>query len=181
MNTYEGMFLIDNDVVRSGWDRAKASVVGLIEKHGGSLVTARRWDERRLAYTIKKKNRATYLLSFFKLPHDAHAALNRDLEIQEFCLRHLILRHEGEVPEVELKASEIENEGTFEVPEPPDDAYDEADEPRESSDDDDDGSDDFGDDEPRNDGFKSGRPLPGAVRKPAEPKQPTETATTTEA
>ena len=110
MNTYEGMFLIDNDVVRSGWGRAKSEVTGLIEKHGGTIKTARRWDERRLAYPIKKKNRATFLLTYFELPHDAHASLNRDLEINETCMRHLVLRHEGEVPEEEVKQTAAEGD-----------------------------------------------------------------------
>lgn len=126
MNTYEGMFLIDNDVVRSGWPRAKSLVTDLIEKHGGSIVTARRWDERRLAYPIKKKNRATYMLSYFQLPHDAHALLSRELEIQESCLRYLILRHDEEITEEELKAAALEGDAEHTIPEPPEDSYDEV-------------------------------------------------------
>ena len=44
---YEGMFLLDNDLVREGWDGAKSTVTAALEKHGGKVHTARRWDERR--------------------------------------------------------------------------------------------------------------------------------------
>ena len=56
MSLYEGMFLIDNDTVRAGWASAKAVVTDLIAKHGGSVSSARRWDERRLAYPIRPQS-----------------------------------------------------------------------------------------------------------------------------
>ena len=52
---YEGMFLLDNEVVREDWKTAKALVTATIEKHGGTIHTARRWEERPLAYPIKGK------------------------------------------------------------------------------------------------------------------------------
>ncbi|MFT5478028.1 MAG: hypothetical protein ACI8Y8_003390, partial [Planctomycetota bacterium] len=33
---YEGMFLLDNQVVREDWKAAKALVTATIEKHGGT-------------------------------------------------------------------------------------------------------------------------------------------------
>ena len=122
---YEGMFLLDNDVVRAGWQQAKKSLCDLLAKHGGSVETARRWDERRLAYTIKKRNRATFLLAYFQLPNDAMAGLNRDLEIGELVLRNLIVSVEA-VPDEERKLAQAEEATDFVVPEPPaDDAVEE--------------------------------------------------------
>lgn len=115
---YEGMFLIDNDQVRAGWESAKALVTDGITKHGGTVHTARRWDERRLAYTIQGKNRATFLLCHYKMPADAIPSFLRELELREGVLRHLTLAVE-EVPEGEAALHEAEQAADFTVPEPP--------------------------------------------------------------
>jgi len=121
MALYEGMFLLDNDTVRAGWPGAKAVVTDLITKHGGNAVTARRWDERQLAYPIKGKGRATYLLVHFEMPGDSIPPFHRDLEIKDAVLRYLQLRAES-VPEEEHALAAAEVEADFSVPEPPDDA-----------------------------------------------------------
>lgn len=144
MRLYEGMFLIDNDVVRAGWREAKSAVTKLVTKHGGAVRSCRRWDERRLAYPIKRKRRATYLLTYCELPSTALAPLNRDLEINEAVLRHLLLRAE-EIPGRELELTAAEESRDFVLPEPPpDDHSDEEPEAREegSKSDDDDSDDD---------------------------------------
>jgi ribosomal protein S6 len=123
---YEGMFLVDNDEVRNDWNGAKALVTGTLEKHGGVIQTARRWDERRLAYPIKKKNRATYLLTYFELEPGASETLRRDLDLSEKILRYLILSVSA-VPEKELELTEAETAEGFTVPAPPDDDFREPD------------------------------------------------------
>jgi len=114
------MFLIDNDAVRSGWPTAKATVQEVVTKYGGSVTTARRWDERRLAYPINRRRRATFLLSFCELPADSIPSIRRDLDISEVVMRHQILRVD-EVPKEEFEFSEAEGAADFSVPEPPDD------------------------------------------------------------
>lgn len=115
---YEGMFLIDNDLVRSGWESAKGVVTGLLEKHGATVHTARRWDERALAYPIKGKRRATYLLTYFEFDGTQMPMLNRDLEITDGVMRYINLRRD-EVPASEREAAGKETEADFVVPEPP--------------------------------------------------------------
>ena len=118
MALYEGMFLISNDAVRADWASAKSIVTDLIAKHGGSVQTARRWDERQLAYPIQGRYRATYLLSFFEMHGDSIPAFHRELEIKEDVLRYLQLRAEV-VPEGEAELTEAEGASDFSVPEPP--------------------------------------------------------------
>ena len=57
------MFLLDNQVVRVDYKAAKAVVIDTLKKHGAEIVSARRWDERRLAYPIAGRQRATFLPS----------------------------------------------------------------------------------------------------------------------
>jgi small subunit ribosomal protein S6 len=119
---YEGMYLIDNAVVREGWDKAKSIVTGTLAKHGANVLSARRWDERRLAYPIKGRNRATFLLTYYHIAPDAIPAMRRDFELNESVLRSLEITVEA-VPagEAELVAAEATPE--FRVPTPPDDDH----------------------------------------------------------
>ena len=115
---YEGMFLLDNQAVRADWGQAKAAVTELLAKHGAKVVTARRWDERKLAYKIKGRTRATYLLAYFEAGAGGVNELRRDLELDERMLRYLIVAAES-VPADEIaKAAEETAEG-FVVPPPP--------------------------------------------------------------
>ncbi len=118
MALYEGMFLIDNDTVRAGWTGAKAVVTNSIAKHGGTVVTARRWDERQLAYSIRGRYRATFLLVYFEMPGDNIPGFHRELEIKEEIMRYLQVRAEV-VPEPEVALSQAEASADFTVPEPP--------------------------------------------------------------
>ena len=117
---YEGMFLLDNQVVRQDWSKAKSIVTDLLEKHGATIKTARRWDERRLAYPIKKRNRATFLLTYSEIPAEGIATLRRDLELSEDILRYLFLSTD-EVPEEEMDLTKAEGSDEFVVPLPPED------------------------------------------------------------
>jgi ribosomal protein S6 len=140
---YEGMFLLDNQVVREDWGRAKAVVTDALAKHGANVLSARRWDERRLTYPIRGRKRATYLLTYFEQDGQRSQALRHDLEIDERVLRYLILGAEA-LPAGEVEKSQAEQEEGFSVPPPPTDeepvAVAEA--PAEADDSDDDGDDD---------------------------------------
>ncbi|MCB9915790.1 MAG: 30S ribosomal protein S6 [Planctomycetes bacterium] len=119
---YEGMFLLDNAAVRQDWNAAKSIVTGTLEKHGGTVLTARRWDERRLAYPIKKKNRATFLLAYYTMPGANIPDMRRDLELNETVLRSLELAVDA-VPEGEQELHAHEQTTEFSVPTPPDDDH----------------------------------------------------------
>ena len=117
---YEGMFLLDNQVVREDWTKAKGIVTGTLEKHGGRVISARRWDERKLAYPIRRKNRATYVLAYYELPTDAIPAMRRDFELNERVLRYQMLSRES-VPANEAELAAAEQAEGFTVPAPPPD------------------------------------------------------------
>jgi small subunit ribosomal protein S6 len=120
MNLYEGMFLLDNQVVRADWKTAKSIVVDILKKHGGEVVTVRRWDERKLAYPIRGRRRGTFYLTFFKAPPEGIAPVRHDLDLDERVLRYLMLRAES-VSDAELELSKAELADGFTVPPPPSD------------------------------------------------------------
>lgn len=89
--TYEAMFLIGQ--------AAAADLSGVIEhikeilaRGHAEIIAMRKWDERRLAYEIKKQKRGLYILCYFKAPNDQLGHIERDCNLSEKVLRALILR-----------------------------------------------------------------------------------------
>jgi small subunit ribosomal protein S6 len=117
---YEGMFLLDNQVVREDFKAAKRAVTDVLEKHSAEVVSARRWDERRLAYPVKHRRRATYFLAYFNAPASAGPLLRRDFELDERILRYLIVSTDS-VPEGEAALAAAEDATDFVAPAPPGD------------------------------------------------------------
>ncbi len=103
------MCLLDNREVRKGWQPLKDSVTGLFTKHGAEVLSARRWDERRLAYPIKGQQRATYMLAYLKADTQQLSGIRRDLQFSDAVLRSIVLSCE-EVPQ-----SAYEPEAEFDV------------------------------------------------------------------
>jgi small subunit ribosomal protein S6 len=87
---YEGMFVVDASQARENFAKIVAGVRELLEKSGGTWVNGDKWEERRLAYTIKKRKRGLYILAHFVMPTQAVLRLERNLQISDFLLRHLV-------------------------------------------------------------------------------------------
>jgi small subunit ribosomal protein S6 len=99
VNTYEIMVLLDNREVKKGWDATREQVKAVLTKYGAEIIAARRWDERKLTYEIKKQKRGTYLLIYAKLGGERVRDLRREMELTEWVLRHVIVRVESVPPE----------------------------------------------------------------------------------
>jgi len=89
---YEGLFLVDTALANSDWDGVTAEIKGIIEKRGGEIVDLKKWDERKLAYEIENKSRATYILTYFNCVTDGISKIERDISLSENLMRVMILR-----------------------------------------------------------------------------------------
>ncbi len=115
--TYETMLLLDNREVKKGWDACKTNVCGLFEKHQAEVVSAKRWDELRLGFPIKRQLRGTYLLMYFNAEGSSLPSIRRELEYNEVVLRHLTMvceeiPQEAKEPEAEFDLESIRVEET---------------------------------------------------------------------
>ncbi len=153
--TYEAMVLLDNREVKQGWQALKDTVIGLFTKHGADIKSARRWDERRLAYPIERQLRGTYLLIYFEAETSELALMRRELEYAEAVLRHLTHVCE-EIPadaydpeeEFDEESVRVESQGDPVVAEQSDDDADDSGESSKAgASDDDAGGDDAGGDD----------------------------------
>jgi len=100
---YEGMFLLD-PALASDMEAAEAELNRLFERAGAELVGKRSWDERKLAYPIKKFRRGLYILTYFKADPEKIVGLERDVQLSDRVLRVLILNRETMTDEAVQKS-----------------------------------------------------------------------------
>jgi small subunit ribosomal protein S6 len=99
------MFLFDSAVAQD-WATIQQELGRLCDRIGAKLDVCVKFDERKLAYEIKRRKRGTYVLTYFQAPPDRIRDLERDAQLSELVLRVLVLRGE-DVPQeklAELKA-----------------------------------------------------------------------------
>jgi small subunit ribosomal protein S6 len=91
-NVYEAMIIFDSN--RYARERAglPAEIEKTIQTAAGEVLVSRLWEERRLAYPIAGQRKGTYWLIYFRGPSSMLTALNRQWEIHEGILRHLVLK-----------------------------------------------------------------------------------------
>ena len=92
MVVYEGMFILDPSKFARDPGAAAKQVDDLITANGGTVLAARLWDERKLAYPINGHRKGVYWLTYFRMPGGNVATLERQAEINDLVIRKLILR-----------------------------------------------------------------------------------------
>lgn len=87
---YEGMWLVDANVGRENFQKVLDGIKEVIEKSGGRFFNGAKWEERRLAYPIKKKKRGLYVITHFTSQTQNLVKLERNIHLSEVVLRALI-------------------------------------------------------------------------------------------
>ena len=91
---YEGMFILDSGKFGADLEGAGKEVLGIIEKVGGTVVTHRPWEDRKLAYPIGKHRKGLYYLTFFTAESTAVNDIRGIVKLNENVVRHMILSHD---------------------------------------------------------------------------------------
>ena len=91
-NVYEAMVIFDSN--RFARERAAmpAELEKMIKAESGEVLVSRLWEERRLAYPINGQRKGTYWLYYFRGPSSMLTSLNRQWDIYDGVLRHLVLK-----------------------------------------------------------------------------------------
>jgi small subunit ribosomal protein S6 len=108
LRDYELMYIVrpelDDDAVRT----TVKSVRGLIEAQGGDVVKTTLWGKRRLAYEVQHLRDGHYVLVVLHLDPAKVSTVARALRIHDTVFRHLLVTHEGEMPEADGNIDEVE-------------------------------------------------------------------------
>jgi small subunit ribosomal protein S6 len=96
---YELMYIIrpelDDDAVRN----AVRSVRTIVEGQGGEVVKTTLWGKRRLAYEVRRLRDGHYVLVSLHLDGARVGEVERALRIHDTVFRHLLVLHQGPMPE----------------------------------------------------------------------------------
>lgn len=98
VNQYEAMILFD-PTFAANEQAVKEEILRIMDRAEARDVVFGKWDDRRLAYKIKGRKRATYFITFFKAQGGKIAGLERDMRLSENILRSLIIRTDYMTPE----------------------------------------------------------------------------------
>ncbi|MCK4874141.1 MAG: 30S ribosomal protein S6 [Phycisphaerales bacterium] len=101
---YEGMFVFPQ-AQTSDISGAVSHIKEIISKGKGELIAIKKWDERRLAYPIKKHNRGLFILTYFKAPTSTLMGIERDCNLSEVMIRSLVTRADH-LTEDEMRAAD---------------------------------------------------------------------------
>ena len=86
------MFLVDGGDA-AAWSDLVKHLEHILTRSGAGIIGITRWDERKLAYTIAKRKRGTYVLAFFGLTDGkAVVEIEHDCRLSEKVLRSIILK-----------------------------------------------------------------------------------------
>jgi len=101
---YEGMFLFPQSAT-ANLQAAVDHLKMLLDKSGATIITMKKWDERRLAYEVNGNKRGVYFLVYFNAPTQTISDLERRCNQSEELLRMMVTRAEH-VPQELIDANE---------------------------------------------------------------------------
>ena len=87
---YEAMFLVDSEQA-TDWEGINTVIKNILKRSDAEIVSMRKWDERKLAYPIKKQGRGTYILCYFRADGGKIRDIERDVRLSERIMRVLVL------------------------------------------------------------------------------------------
>ncbi len=90
---YEGLFLFPQSAA-SDLQSAVDHLKEILARAEVKIISLRKWDERRLAFEIKRNRRGLFFLVYFEAAPNALAHIERDCNLSEQVLRSMVIRAE---------------------------------------------------------------------------------------
>lgn len=94
VHDYELVFIVSPEIADEALETTIGTISQFITGKGGIVSTIDQWGKRRLAYPIKHFLEGSYVLTRFKMDTVWSKELERNLQISEAVLRHLLIRIE---------------------------------------------------------------------------------------
>ena len=89
METYQTIVVIDSLLKSEEIDAVIEKILRIINNNGGKVTNVDRWEKKRLAYEIKKRQYGYYVEIDFEAPGNLVKILERDYRLDENILRYL--------------------------------------------------------------------------------------------
>ena len=114
MRYYEAIYIANPNLEDEGLSKLVGVTKALLKKRSGELLYEEVMGKKRLAYPVEKQRYGTYVLLQFKSEGAGNAQLNRDFELNDEILAHMIVAIDEEdvrqaiIVETEKEASDKE-------------------------------------------------------------------------
>lgn len=92
MNSYEMLYILDNDLSDEMKEKLVNKFNDVITKANGTIDTVDKWGTKKLAYDINYKSEGYYVLINFKSDSDLPNELERVLRITDGVVRFIVLK-----------------------------------------------------------------------------------------
>lgn len=89
MNSYELLYIIDNDLSEEAKEAVIAKISAVVTDNGGTIDGLDKWGTRKLAYAINYKTEGYYVLVNFTAPATLPVELERVLRITDGVIRFM--------------------------------------------------------------------------------------------
>ncbi len=90
-HNYEGMFLV-SQATASDLQGSIDHIREILARGDVEMIAMQKWDERRLAYEIRKHKRGVYFLTYFSADPTKIELIERAANLSEQLLRFMVLR-----------------------------------------------------------------------------------------
>jgi small subunit ribosomal protein S6 len=94
MPVYDSTFILNPQIEEAGCDSRIKNLIKLIDENGGKLVKENRIGMRRMAYEIQKLSQGYYVSLVYEGNNEVVNELERNLRLDESCLRFLTCHHQ---------------------------------------------------------------------------------------
>jgi small subunit ribosomal protein S6 len=91
MRNYEAFYIVSAQLSDAETQKIVDHFKEIVEKNGGTVNSAGKWETRDLAYEIKGHRNGTYILMLFQAEPTAQKELKRLMSISDDIIRHVIL------------------------------------------------------------------------------------------
>lgn len=92
MNSYELLYIIDNDLSEEAKEAVIAKLNAIVTDNGGSVESVEKWGTKKLAYPINFKNEGYYVLVNFSAAATLPSELERIMRITDSVVRFMVVK-----------------------------------------------------------------------------------------
>ena len=92
--TYESIFIVRPDLTGDAYTAVLDKFKGVLTDQGASIIKVDEWGVRKLAYTVKKQNRGSYVLVIFEAEPKVILEYERRMRLDETIIKFINLHLE---------------------------------------------------------------------------------------
>jgi small subunit ribosomal protein S6 len=115
-NLYECLLMLDSNKYNADPHAVIEQIHHSFQKHHCDIQSSRPWDERKLAYPVKKHKKATFFLIFLRAVGSALKPVKADFAINESILRYVFIKHHPKMEETLLALGRDEHALAIQAP-----------------------------------------------------------------